>query len=434
MSSLMNSNSKTNYKKIYTIIKQFYILPLMLFCFCFFIGCGGGGGSGTNINNQSHNNTTIQPPDYIPNLIINSPKKKFYTLNNTIKVEGEVDENIAFLTLNGTRITITNNSFSLDYKLQNGKNDLVFDAYISEGKRITLKKTLYFGIYNIIVLNLKTSLVYSAISPLNNIPQVFSYDIDSSLSEQISFGSQFVINKEPSLCSSKVAFISIDFLGSSNNSVTNNHDPEIGYKNPALSPDCTKIAFSSNILEKTNWDIYILDLQNPIGPSSIKRITSTPNNEDSPSWSSSGKKISFHSTSNNGTSEIYIIDLEKKPLVMKKILSSTYPALNPDWAPNKDEILFQIQSPADGLFRSLSQLPEPDTSFNYNNLAKINLFDNKISPITTDKNNFIKPKWNKDGTMVGYINNNRNGKICYRKVENINDEECFPISAISFDW
>ncbi len=409
------------------------ILIHLLFHFLLLIGCGGGGVSSSNNPNgntpQPLIPNTIQLPDYIPNLIITSPKNKFHTLSKTIKVEGQV-ENVTTLTLNGLAISITNNSFSHNFNLKNGKNELVFSALSPKGKSVTLKKTVYLGVYNIITLDLTSSLVYSTVSTLNNMPEIFSYNTELFQSQQISEGSQFTINKEPTLCPSKVAFISIDFLNSTNNSITNNNDPEIGFKNPALSPDCTKIAFSSNILDKTNWDIYTLEIKNP---SNLQRISATPFNEDSPSWSSSGKKISFHSTLSNGISEIYIADIEKDPIVLQKIHSSSYHELNPDWAPTKDEIAFQVNSIATALSRSLSQPQSPNMEYNYSNIVKFNLSDNKPFSFTTGENNFVKPKWNKDGTKIGYINN-KNGKICYRRVDNNKNEECFNIYADSFDW
>jgi Tol biopolymer transport system component len=71
----------------------------------------------------------------------------------------------------------------------------------------------------------------------------------------------------------------------------------------ALSPDRTRIAFSSN--RSGSFDIYLMD---PDGQN-LRRLTSSPGNEGEPGWTPDGTRIVYTSTSGTST-QIAIISAE----------------------------------------------------------------------------------------------------------------------------
>ena len=143
---------------------------------------------------------------------------------------------------------------------------------------------------------------------------------------------------------------------------------------PALSPDGTRLAFSSN--RSGVWDIYILNLTNGQlqrftetkqyeahpswspdgnwlafeayqennleiilqeldGENAPINLTNHPGSDHSPSWSSEGRKVSFIST-RNGTSQIWVVDLDRpeKAQLISSDNSSANRVKHPTWSPD----------------------------------------------------------------------------------------------------
>lgn len=100
---------------------------------------------------------------------------------------------------------------------------------------------------------------------------------------------------------------------------------------PAISPDDTRLAFSSN--RDGYWDLYLLDLST----GAVTRLTNTPNYDASPSWSPDGHYLVY---------ETYEQDLEVKILPVGShqppVSLSAHPAADyePSWSPGGRQIAF----------------------------------------------------------------------------------------------
>jgi uncharacterized protein YjdB len=71
----------------------------------------------------------------------------------------------------------------------------------------------------------------------------------------------------------------------------------------ALSPDRTRVAFSSN--RATNYDLYVMDADGR----NLQRLTSNPGNEGEPAWTPDGKRIVYTATT-GATTQIAIISVD----------------------------------------------------------------------------------------------------------------------------
>jgi TolB protein len=73
-------------------------------------------------------------------------------------------------------------------------------------------------------------------------------------------------------------------------------------REPAFSPDGTKLAFASN--RHGNWEIYVLDADRK-----VTRLTNNQFEDRNPVWSPDGTQIAFHS-SRDGNREIYVMNAD----------------------------------------------------------------------------------------------------------------------------
>ncbi|HTX79759.1 MAG TPA: DPP IV N-terminal domain-containing protein [Longilinea sp.] len=104
-------------------------------------------------------------------------------------------------------------------------------------------------------------------------------------------------------------------------------------RDPAISPDGTKIAFSSH--KSGYWDIYILD----IATGETTQITKTPDYDGEPTWSSDGQWLAYVSDVDNNM-DIYIqflADLSQKAIQLTDDPTLDY---SPSWSPNGRKIAF----------------------------------------------------------------------------------------------
>ena len=101
--------------------------------------------------------------------------------------------------------------------------------------------------------------------------------------------------------------------------ITSGHQQDI---TPAISPDGTKIAFSSN--REGSWDLYILDMIS----GETSKFTDTRAYDGNPSWSPDGKWLAYESYHINNL-DIFIQDLDQK---QGPISLTNHPAA--DYAPN----------------------------------------------------------------------------------------------------
>jgi TolB protein len=133
----------------------------------------------------------------------------------------------------------------------------------------------------------------------------------------------------PGIAESKIYFVrsgqrskeiwAMDYDGANQHSVT--HLGSISLS-PRISPDGSRIAFSS--LSKNSWDILMYSLD-------LDRLVAFPKfggTNLSPSWSPDGKQLAF-SSSRGGTPEIYTVDSSGANL--KRLTSAKGPDVSPTW-------------------------------------------------------------------------------------------------------
>lgn len=105
---------------------------------------------------------------------------------------------------------------------------------------------------------------------------------------------------------------------------------------PAISPDGTQLAFSSN--REGYWELYTLDLVNGL----TRRITFSPEFDGSPSWSSDGKWLAYESYVPNGLGSDYEIFIRPVDGSQEPIRLTTDPAADhsPAWSSQGRHIAF----------------------------------------------------------------------------------------------
>lgn len=102
-------------------------------------------------------------------------------------------------------------------------------------------------------------------------------------------------------------------------------------RDPAWSPDGTRIAFASN--REGNWELYVLE----IATGTITRLTYTPGFEGAPTWSPDGAFIAYEGYNNDTQDlDIYIISSDPARAASEGALRATFapgPDIEPDWKP-----------------------------------------------------------------------------------------------------
>jgi Tol biopolymer transport system component len=119
-------------------------------------------------------------------------------------------------------------------------------------------------------------------------------------------------------------------------------------RNPQLSPDGEKVAYSWAGSADDNWDIYV----KPLGVgASLIRLTEDPANDHMPAWSPDGRQIAFVRET-DGSFAVYTIPSlggrERKLIDIGDLYSVWYPALA--WSP-------------DGEWLAVAERPSPDEPF-----------------------------------------------------------------------
>ncbi|MBI2330903.1 MAG: PD40 domain-containing protein [Chloroflexi bacterium] len=100
---------------------------------------------------------------------------------------------------------------------------------------------------------------------------------------------------------------------------------------PRLSPDGTRVAFSSTVGDNT--DIYILD----IASGSITRVTDAQEKDSAPSWSPNGQQFAFESF-RDGNLEIYVANADGSNPT--RLTNDPAGDSNPVWSPVSNDIVF----------------------------------------------------------------------------------------------
>jgi len=149
---------------------------------------------------------------------------------------------------------------------------------------------------------------------------------------------------------------------------------------PAVSPDGTKIVFTSN--RDGQWDIYMLDLK----ADSLTRITQMKTFDSSPSWSPDGQYIVYQTVNGENLDLIVqsITDLTSPPIQLTASSGNNY---DPAWSPDGRQIAFVTDR------TGRSQIW----------LADLQSADNRFSVIAaSDEVDFSHPAWSPDSTLLAW--------------------------------
>lgn len=141
---------------------------------------------------------------------------------------------------------------------------------------------------------------------------------------------------------------------------------------PAISPDGTKIAFSSDRMGKPH--IFIMNSDG----SNVKRLTQVGNYNASPAWSPDGKTIAF-AGDDKGAFDIFVINVDgtgfKRLTSAKKASGRSANNESPSWSPDGRHIVFT--SDRSGKYQLYIVSPDGTNE----------------RRITEDNYNWDRPKW-----------------------------------------
>ncbi len=181
---------------------------------------------------------------------------------------------------------------------------------------------------------------------------------------------------------------------------------------PAISPDGTKIAFSSR--RNGYWDLFILDL----ATSQIVQMTSTPHYEGSPTWSPDGQWVAFESNV-NGNMDVYLLEVphpENPPLQLTDDPSTDH---SPCWMPGENGRQIAFVSDRSG---------ESEIW-----LARLDNFKERFINISLDADSKdTHPVWSPDGQMIAWAKNAMGDHALV--IWNINNPNEPPKPAGTGDW
>ena len=158
--------------------------------------------------------------------------------------------------------------------------------------------------------------------------------------------------------------------------ITNPNTDDI---DPAISPDGSKIAFSSR--RNGYWDIYLLNMKD----TSLTRITDTPEYEGHPSWSPDGQWLVYEKYQEDNF-DIYIQSLADTEAPIN-LTQSEYNEFSPKWSPN-GRILTYLSDEAGSLDVWMADLNNTEERFT--NITNSDAIDEK------------NPVWNPSGTMIAW--------------------------------
>ncbi|NTW00019.1 MAG: hypothetical protein HGA19_01795 [Oscillochloris sp.] len=106
-----------------------------------------------------------------------------------------------------------------------------------------------------------------------------------------------------------------------------------GGQDPAWSPDGTKLAFAFNS-DNGSTDIYVMNADG----SNRTRLTTAPDYDSSPAWSPDGTKIAFASD-RSGYRQIYVMNADGSSQTRLTSNEHSY-NLDPAWSPDGRQIIF----------------------------------------------------------------------------------------------
>jgi Tol biopolymer transport system component len=213
----------------------------------------------------------------------------------------------------------------------------------------------------------------------DNNPAVFLINADGSNQTEIAAGAK---NPAWSPDRTRIAFTGPGFYseiwvmnadGSGALQLTNSHAQD---QNPTWSPDGSKIAFVSD--RDGNQQIYAM---NADGSGQI-RLTDNPARDDQPDWSPDGSKIAFMSERDEGPQAIFVMNADGTNPV--RLGNNPWTDAHPAWSPDGRKLAF-TSSDGGGLGIYV---------MNADGSGRVRL---------TDSQNDFDPTWSPDGSKIAFV-------------------------------
>lgn len=164
------------------------------------------------------------------------------------------------------------------------------------------------------------------------------------------------------------------------------HIPEGVDSEPEWSPDGQWIAhvkINSNAGSVSDRDIFLTRAN---GSGQSIQVTNNPRPEQSPTWSTDGAQIAFHSPDNRGRNEIFLLDVEctlQDQACALKPVSLTVGDY-PDWSPDGKKIVYRDTSKG-GIY--VVDIHNP----------------NEIVKVSRDLNRCNSPQWSPTGSKIAFV-------------------------------
>jgi TolB protein len=150
-------------------------------------------------------------------------------------------------------------------------------------------------------------------------------------------------------------------------------------QDPALSPDGTKIAYSSN--QGGQWDIYILDLQT----TAVQRMTKTKTYDGAPSWSPDGQYL-IYQTLDGDNLDLMIQSVNDPTQSLIQLTAKSGDNFDPAWSPDGHTIAFISNR------NGQSEIWLADLQSN----DRFKVF------LSTEQTQYRYPRWSADGTTLAW--------------------------------
>lgn len=133
-----------------------------------------------------------------------------------------------------------------------------------------------------------------------------------------------------------------DQPGASLTRVSNN--AAFQHRHPSWSPDYTKIVYAAGA--GGDWDLWILDLTQPLSATNPKNITNTPGvADDRPSWSPDGTRIAWESRV-GGIQDVYVKSVATGATTKLSAAAANQDAGKPAWSPDSQTIYYSLDKDA----------------------------------------------------------------------------------------